>query len=33
MNKRKYVFNKDNLPKIVLANLGSDAGIIGAALD
>ena len=33
MNKRKYVFNKDSLPKIVLASLGSDAGIIGAALD
>ena len=32
MNKRKYVFNKDNLPKIVLAELKNDAGIIGAVL-
>ena len=32
MNKRKYVFNKDDLPKIVLAELKNDAGIIGAVL-
>ncbi len=32
MNKRKYVFNKDNLPKIILAELKNDAGIIGAVL-
>lgn len=32
MNKRKYVFNKDNLPKLVLAELKNDAGIIGAVL-
>ena len=32
MNKRKYVFNKDELPKIVLAELKNDAGIIGAVL-
>ena len=31
MNRRKYVFNKDELPKIVLAELKNDAGIIGAA--
>ena len=28
MNKRKYVFNKDSLPEIVLAKLNNDAGII-----
>lgn len=32
MNRRKYVFNKDELPKIVLAELKNDAGIIGAVL-
>mgnify|MGYP005755393711 CR=1 FL=1 len=32
MNKRKYVFNKDNLPKIILAELKNDAGIIGAVV-
>ena len=32
MNKRKYVFNKDSIPEIVLANLKNDAGIIGAVL-
>lgn len=33
MNKRKYVFNKNSLPEIVLANLKNDAGIIGAVID
>ena len=33
MEKRKYVFNKNSLPSIVLANLKNDAGIIGAILD
>jgi len=28
--EEKYVFNKKSLPKIVLAELGNDAGIIGA---
>ena len=32
MNKRRYVFNKDTIPKIVLATLKNDAGIIGAIL-
>lgn len=32
MEKRKYVFNKQALPKIVLAQLKNDAGIIGATL-
>ena len=32
MNKRKYVFNKDSLPEIVLAKLNNDAGIIGAVI-
>ncbi len=32
MNRRKYVFNKEDLPKIVLAELKNDAGIIGAVL-
>lgn len=32
MEKRKYVFNKNSLPKIELAQLGNDAGIIGATL-
>ncbi len=32
MNKRKYVFNKEKMPKIVLAELGNDAGMIGAVL-
>lgn len=30
--KEKYVFNKEQLPEIKLANLGNDAGIIGATL-
>lgn len=32
MEKERYVFNKQSLPKIVLASLGNDAGIIGATL-
>ncbi len=32
MNERKYVFNKESLPKIVLATLKNDAGIIGSIL-
>ena len=32
MGKEKYVFNRNALPKIVLASLGNDAGIIGATL-
>lgn len=32
MNKRKYIFNKNSMPEIVLANLKNDAGIIGAAM-
>ncbi len=32
MEKRKYVFNKDSLPKIKLAEFQNDAGIIGATL-
>ena len=32
MEERKYVFNKGVLPKIVLAELQNDAGIIGATL-
>lgn len=32
MDKRRYVFNKDSIPKIVLATLKNDAGIIGAIL-
>ena len=27
-----YVFYKENMPKIVIAELGNDAGIIGSAL-
>lgn len=33
MDERKYVFNKENLPQIVLADLKNDAGIIGAVID
>lgn len=33
MYLRKYVFNKDKLPKILLASLGNDAGMIGAVID
>lgn len=32
MEERKYVFNKQSIPKIVLAKLKNDAGIIGATL-
>ncbi len=32
MNIKKYVFNKNCIPKIVLAELKNDAGIIGAVL-
>lgn len=32
MQKRKYTFNKDDVPKIVLAELKNDAGMIGAIL-
>ena len=32
MEKRKYVFNKNSLPEIRLAQLGNDAGIIGAVV-
>lgn len=32
MNKRMYVFNKEDLPKIELAKFKNDAGIIGATL-
>lgn len=33
MEKRRYFLNKESVPKIVLANLKNDAGVIGAALD
>lgn len=32
MNKRKYVFNKNSIPEVVLAELKNDAGIIGSVL-
>lgn len=32
MEERKYVFNKDSKTDIVLAELGNDAGMIGAVL-
>ena len=32
MNKRKYVFNKNFIPEIKLAELKNDAGIIGAVI-
>lgn len=32
MYSRKYVFNKNKLPKLLLAELGNDAGMIGAVL-
>lgn len=32
MNEKMYVFNKQSIPKIVLAKLQNDAGIIGATL-
>lgn len=32
MKEKKYVFNKESVPKIVVAKLQNDAGIIGATL-
>lgn len=32
MKKRKYVFNKEQLPKLTLAELKNDAGIIGSII-
>lgn len=32
MNERKYVFNKEKMPQILLAELGNDAGMIGASI-
>lgn len=32
MNTRRYVFNKNSITKIVLAELGNDAGMIGAVI-
>lgn len=32
MQKRKYTFNKDDVPKILLAELKNDAGMIGSVL-
>ena len=32
MKKRRYTFNKDSVPEIVLAELKNDAGMIGAIL-
>ena len=32
MQKRKYIFNKESVPEIVLAELKNDAGMIGAVL-
>lgn len=32
INSGKYLFNKDNPPKILVAKSGNDAGIIGATL-
>ena len=32
MNARKYVFNKEKMPQILLAELGNDAGMIGATI-
>lgn len=32
MNKRRYTFNKDDVPEIVLAELQNDAGMIGAVI-
>ena len=31
--KAKYLFNKEDIPVIKLAELGNDAGIIGASID
>ena len=33
MKKRKYVYNKDTLPEMVLAKLKNDAGLIGPTID
>ena len=33
LERRKYVFNKENIPELVLAELKNDAGIIGAVLE
>lgn len=32
INKRRYAFNKENMPEIVLAELKNDAGMLGAIL-
>ncbi len=32
MERRKYVFNKESLPKLVLGELYNDAGILGATI-
>ena len=32
LNNGEYLFNKDNPPKILTAQAGNDAGIIGATL-
>ena len=32
MHKRRYTFNKDDVPEIVLAELQNDAGMIGAVI-
>ena len=32
IDKRRYVFNKENMPEIVLAELKNDAGMLGAIL-
>lgn len=32
MNKRRYVFNKESIPEIVLAELKNDGGMLGAIL-
>lgn len=32
-NKANYLFNKENIPILTLAELGNDAGIIGASID
>ncbi len=33
MKKRKYVYNKESLPEMVLAELKNDAGMIGSTID
>ena len=32
MNTKKYVFNKEKIPEILLAELGNDAGMLGSVL-